>query len=90
VHADGALMNTLTIETTAGEKTAQVTQSNFTDEYPFGFVPYRKMGTSTRTPTEVSNFWDAVDTVLAAHGLNSSHFIRAISAVQGQVSVGEE
>lgn len=83
-------MNTLTIETTEGEKTAQVMQTNFTGEYPFGFVSYRQSGTCLRSPAEVSTFWDAADAVLAAHGLNSSHEVRAISAVQDQVSVGEE
>lgn len=91
MHDNGEIMDyILTIETTSGKKTATVSTTLLTSDYPFGFVSYRQRGSCDLDPADLEHFWDLVDEVLSENLLTSDSFIRAINAKFGNIIIGED
>lgn len=76
-----------TILTDCGIKTALLNSNSDFECAPFGFVPYRVTSTCDCEPAVIADFWQCVDLVLAAHGLTSQNFVRAVRAYKSDGSL---
>lgn len=77
------------ILTTTGMKNGFVNSNYDFSNAPFGFVPYRKLSSSTAELAVLEDFWKCVDIVLKENNCNHTHFIRAVRAYCDDVLYGE-
>ena len=77
------------ILTTDGMKNATVNSDSDFECAPFGDVPYRVISSCTCEPSVIEDFWNSVDSVLSAHDLNSSDYVRSVRAYSNGKLYGE-